>query len=298
MNQQYGQPPTGLPPQQPPPTPRPIEKVRTVPAVLAPFAMVGRDIRGLVSAPLPFFGGVFGSIALTAVFIFAMTLSSNGEAEASVPEDEFMLEFEPGAIAKLGVEPTEIPEKPIHEETRTPDEVVEEAVTEDEKPPEEKIEKKDEAETKKDDSPKNDNKDAKISDKNRKDNNPYDDVPNDAPEIGDPFGDPNGWADMAKDGDPWATSVMAALNAMKVPAYAAKLPHGKPYKFMLKICKDGKVDTVLTKASSGNTELDTAILGELKRLKIPKPPAKVLAKMPSNCVLLKYQFSWQQGKVK
>lgn len=282
---------------EPPPNFTPV-KVSTPPMLLAPFVSIGRDAIAIVREPLPMLGGFLGTLGLSAVLYFAMG-AKGGIGDAVAAEDEFMLEFEPGALAKLGEPPKDIPEKPVHEETRTPDEAVEETVTEDEKPPPvEEVEKKETAEKKEDNTPKNENKDAKIGKKNQKDNNPYDDIPNDAPDIGDPFGDPNGWADMAKDGDPWATSVMAALNAMKVPAYAAKLPAGKPYKFMLKICKDGKVDTVLTKQSSGNTELDGAIKKELEFLKIPKPPKKVLDMMPSNCVLLKYQFAWQQGKVK
>jgi hypothetical protein len=283
---------------EPPPNFAPI-KVSTPPMLLAPFVTIARDAIAIVREPLPMLGGFVGTAALSAALYFMMGAEGGlGPSEAAA-EDEFMLEFEPGALAKLGEPPKDIPEKPVHEETRTPDEAVEETVTEEEKPPPpEEVEKKETAEKKEDNTPKNENKDAKIGKKNQKDNNPYDDIPNDAPDIGDPFGDPNGWADMAKDGDPWATSVMAALNAMKVPAYAAKLPAGKPYKFMLKICKDGKVDTVLTKGSSGNTELDAAIKKELEFLKIPKPPKKVLDMMPSNCVLLKYQFAWQQGKVK
>ena len=172
-------------------------------------------------------------------------------------------------------------------------------MTEEEEPPEEELDKKEKPEKKKDDRPINKNKKAKISDKNRKDNNPYDiDPPNNLDPTGDPFGDPNGWADMRKDGDPWATAVMSALNNMKVPAYAAQLPAGKPYKFRLKICKNGKVKTVLSKGSSGNKDLDNAIKGEVEGLKIPRPPAKVIKKMKASCVLLNYTFSWKQGKVR
>jgi hypothetical protein len=270
-----------------------------VPVLLTPFVAIARDVRDIISVPLPMIGGLLGTGLTSVAVYFLLNLGiGSGQADAAAPEDEFMLEFEPGALAKLGEPPKDIPEKPVHEELRTPEDAVEEAVTEEEKPPVEEVEKKETKEVKKDDKPPNPNKDAKESNKNQKDNNPYDDIPNDAPDIGDPFGSPDGWADMAKDGDPWATAVMGALNNMKVPAYAAKLPQGKPYKFMLKICKDGKIDTVLNKQSSGNAELDTAIKGELMKLKIPKPPKKVLDMMPSQCVLLKYQFSWQQGKVK
>jgi outer membrane biosynthesis protein TonB len=281
----------------------PVLQVKTPPALLAPLYSIGREIRGMLSLPLAFFGGMFGTALMTGGALFALWWFENHAAasdEDPNAEDEFQLDFEPGALTKLGVAPQEIPVKAINEETRTPEEAVEEAVTEQETPPPVDVEKKDKAEVKpKDNSPPNKNKDAKISDKNRTDNNPYDnDLPNNLDPVGDPFGDPNGWADMKKDGDPWATSVMAALNAMKVPAWAAKLPAGAPYKFKLKVCKDGSVQQVLTKGSSGNSDLDTAILGELERLKFAPPPAHVLSKMKTTCVMLNYTFSWQQGKVK
>lgn len=281
---------------------QPIAPIKTPPALLTPLYSVARELRGMLSLPLAFFGGLFGSIVISGALVFAMWwLENNAEAsdDLAAEEDEFQLEFEPGALTKLGVAPQEIPVKAINEETRTPEEVVEEAVTEDETPPPEEIKKDEKEQPVKDKTPPNKNKDAKISDKNRTDNNPYDnDLPNNLDPVGDPFGDPNGWADLAKDGDPWATSVMAALNAMKVPAWAAKLPAGAPYKFKLKVCKDGKVEQVLSKGSSGNADLDKAILGELQRLKFSPPPANILAKMKSRCVTLNYTFSWTAGRVK
>jgi outer membrane biosynthesis protein TonB len=282
----------------------PLLQIKTPPALLAPIYSIAREFRGMIAYPLAFFGGMFGTVAITAGSLFAMWWFENhaqaSDDENGVADEEFEMEFEPGALTKLGVAPQEIPVKAINEETRTPEEAAEETVTEDETPPPIDTEVKDKEEQPiKDKTPPNKNKDAKISDKNRTDNNPYDnDLPNNLDPVGDPFGDPNGWADMAKDGDPWATSVMMALNNMKVPAWAAKLPAGAPYKFKLKICKDGKVDQVLTKGSSGNPDLDTAILGELSRLKIAPPPANILSKMKASCVTLNYTFSWKAGKVK
>jgi outer membrane biosynthesis protein TonB len=279
----------------------PVLQVNTPPALLAPVYSIGRELRGMLALPLAFFGGLFGTIAVAGSALFGLWwFETNAQASNGEEEDAFQLDFEPGALTKLGVAPQEIPVKAVNEETRTPEEAVEEAVTQEETPPPAEVEKKDKQETPvHDKTPPNKNKDAKISDKNRTDNNPYDnDLPNNLDPVGDPFGDPNGWADMKKDGDPWATSVMAALNAMKVPAWAAKLPAGAPYKFKLKVCKDGSVQQVLSKGSSGNSDLDTAILGELERLKFAPPPANVLSKMKATCVMLNYTFSWQQGKVK
>jgi outer membrane biosynthesis protein TonB len=281
----------------------PLLEIKTPPAVLAPIYSIARELRGMLAFPLAFFGGLFGTVAITAGSLFAIWwFENNAEAsdDEAAQDEEFLLEFEPGALTKLGVAPQEIPVKAINEETRTPEEAVEEAVTEDETPPPIDTEVKDKEEAPvKDKTPPNKNKDAKISDKNRTDNNPYDnDLPNNLDPVGDPFGDPNGWADMAKDGDPWATSVMQALNNMKVPAWAAKLPAGAPYKFKLKVCKDGSVDQVLTKGSSGNSDLDGAILGELQRLRFAPPPAKILSKMKATCVTLNYTFAWSAGRVK
>lgn len=285
--------------QHAPQAPQTPIKVRTPPALLAPFVSVAREFRGLFAVPLAFFGGLFGSIVLSGALVFVMIWLEDN-AEASAPEeDEFLLEFEPGALTKLGVEPKDIPEKPINEETRTPEDVVKDTVTEEEKPPEEEVEKKPVEEKPKEKTPINKNKDAKISDKNRTDNNPYDkDLPNNLDPTGDPFGDPNGWADMKKDGDPWATSVMAALNGMKVPAYAGKLPPGAAYKFKLKVCKNGTVDQVLSKGSTGNTDLDSKVRAEIERLKFTPPPAHIASKMKASCVTLNYTFSWSSGKVK
>ena len=286
-----------------PPSNLPPMPVDTPPALLAPLYSIGREVRGMLSLPLAFFGGLFGTVMMTGGVLFGLWwFEANAEAsdDDANAEEEFLMDFEPGALTKLGVAPQEIPVKAINEETRTPEEAVEEAVTEEEAPPPIDVEKKDKEEAPvKDKTPPNKNKDAKISDKNRTDNNPYDnDLPNNLDPVGDPFGDPNGWSDMKKDGDPWATSVMQALNSMKVPAWASKLPAGAPYKFKLKVCKDGKVGQVMTKGSSGNADLDSYILGELERLKFASPPANVLSKMKAPCVTLNYTFAWQQGKVK
>lgn len=287
------------------PEPRPV---RPVPAILAPFQMVALEIAGIFSNPLAVLGGFVGTVVFTGlvvgVFIFGSSLAM---ARVEIQEEELEIEFEPGALVRIGKEmkPEEIPEKIIVEEQvavaeETP---VEETVTKDETPP---PEKKEETEKPEKDPPKikprdkpdpNAKPDAKPSDKNQSSNNPYKDLPTVDELPGDPFGDPNGWADMKKDGDPWATSVMAALNKLKYPSYAASSKQGT-YVFRLKICKDGTVDQVIQKGSTGDTALDKAMRAEIERMKIPKPPAKVLEVMKSNCVTLKYDFRWvASGKI-
>lgn len=271
--------------------------VRAVPAVLSPLTAIWREIRSLFSVPLAFVGGFFGMIIVSAGMV-ALALWAPNFALAST-EDEFELEFEPGALVRLGkkLEEKELPEKIIVEETRVEEQATPDALTKDDKKEADPEPKKKDDEPKKSKDKPSDKKKGKVSDHEQQSNNPWNDLPTVDQLPGDPFGSPNGWSDMVKDGDPWATSVMAALNNMKVGSWAAQSKQGQ-YGFVLKVCKDGSVDQVLTKQSSGNAELDEAVRGELLKLRIPRPPAAVLKKMKSSCVTLKYTFIWRAGRVK
>ncbi len=277
-------------------------QVRTTPAVLAPFAAFARELKGIFDVPLAALGGLFGMIlscaGLVAFFMYAPNLAVAQDDE----EDLLEIEFEPGELVRLGPKPEDLPEKIIVEETIAEEQVVEEAVTKEEEPPPPKPEppeKKDKpkkpAKEKPDPSIK---KDAKKADKNQKSNTPHDDLPTVDELPGDPFGDVDGWSDLKKDGDPWATSVMAALNKMQYPSFGAQSKKGT-YQFRLKVCKDGRVDKVYQKGSTGDPKLDKAMLAEIMKLKIPKPTAKIAKMMKTPCVTLKYNFKWTaSGKVK
>jgi hypothetical protein len=106
---------------------------------------------------------------------------------------------------------------------------------------------------------------------------------------------------MAKDGDPWATAVMGALNGMKVGAYAGQ-GSAAAYQFQLVICADGRVDDVRTKKPSGDPKLDGAIKNALESLKLPKAPADIAKQLAGGCKKIPYVFTWsgsgQSGKVK
>lgn len=238
----------------------------------------------------------------TLTFNLAVTEACPDETE---DEDEFEIDFEPGALVKLGVEieEKEIPEKIIVQETRVEEEEVpEEAVTEDEeaKPIEEKPEKekpKDKPKEKPD--KKYEKKDSKLPTNKipTKKNTPYDDLPTTNVQKGDPFGDPGGWADLAKDGDPWATAVMKALNNMPVGAFGAKMGKGTS-KFQITLCKDGKVKKVQKKGGSLDAADQARVANAVRSLNLPKPPAKVASKMKGSCAKIKYTFVWSSGRVK
>ena len=231
-------------------------------------------------------------------------------AEASCEvEDEFEIDFTPGTIARLGekIEEKDIPQKIIVQETRAEDPVedtpTEQTVTTDDKVKPSETPPKEKPENPSKDPPKyKDDKDKKLptSKTPTSSNTPYKkDLPTVTTNQGDPFGDPDGWDDLTRDGDAWATSVMKALNNMPVGTYAAKGAKGD-FKFQLTICKDGtiKENGVAKKGGSMNQDGQNAVLLALEQLKIPKPPAKVASAMPSNCAKIKYTFVWSSGKVK
>lgn len=260
-------------------------------------------------------GGIVGTL-LSGVMLYAAFVLLPTIAVADDTEDEdFEIEFEPGALVRLGseVEAPEIPEKVVIEETRAEEEVVEETITEEEDiPPDPEPEPEPEEKPKpKPDKPPPEKKDKKLKTSKlpTKKNTPYDDKPTNKPppgkknkglpslQKGDPFGDPGGWADIAKDGDPWATAVMKALNNMSVGAYAGKGAKGD-FKFQLTLCKDGTIKSVNKKGGSLSQDGQDAVRLALEQLKLPKPPAKIASKMKGKCAKIKYKFRWSAGGVK
>ncbi len=288
--------------------PRSVASVSEGNALSAVFSAFGRDLADLFRNPLAFVGGV-GGMALTSVLVYLGigVMADAASGDSADDEDEFMIDFEPGALVKLGVkmEETEIPEKIIVQETRAEEEVapVEEAVTDDAKATPATEEKPEEPEDKpkKTDAPKpTEKKDSKLptSKLPTTANTPYkNDLPTVTQDRGDPFGDPGGWADRAKDGDPWATSVMKSLNNMKVGAFSGKGGAGD-FKFQLTICKDGKIKTVAKKGGSLSEDGQNAVRLALEQLDIPKPPSDVASKMGSSCAKIKYTFVWSSKGVK
>jgi hypothetical protein len=284
--------------------------------LVAPFQSVAREIRSILSVPLAFFGGIIGMIimvgGMVAFFVFMPS------AQAAEQEEEWDIDFDPGALVRIGKEYPE-DEKVITEETVAREEPVEE-----EPPPEEPVEEEEavqEEVTKKDDKPIEKKKeptkkkpkkitpkpsrdkpedkppDTKKSDKNTKKNTPYDDLPTATEERGDPFGDAQGWADLKKDGDPWATAVMKALNNLAVGTWAAQ-SIGGTVKFKIQVCKDGRVSKVYKKGGSAGADGQNKVVGELRKLKLPKPPAKYAKKMKSPCQTIPYQFTYgNSGRV-
>jgi hypothetical protein len=122
--------------------------------------------------------------------------------------------------------------------------------------------------------------------------------PTPSPAPPNPFAESGAWSELVADGDPWAAAVMRALRSMKVPAWGGKLSADKPFGFRLRICKDGSVDKVLRKASTGDVNLDATLEHEITRVKLPPVPAAMASGMPRKCVVLDYEFSWLPSGVR
>lgn len=275
-------------------------EVRTVPALLSPFVPIRRELAEIFSNPAALLGSLVSTAVLTAGIVALMIV---GEAKADDNEaDVLEIEFMPGALVRQGekIDPEKLPEKMIVEETVAADpEEASDKVTKDEKqaPPPEQEKKTEKKETKEKSTQKPDpNKkpDTKVSDKNREKNTPYNDLPTVKDLPGDPFGSADGWADMAKDGDPWATGVIGALNKMKLPSYAAQEKSGV-FKFQIEICANGTISRVTTKKSTGDGKLDKDLVFAVTNTKIPLPPADVAKQLKGGCKKIPYQFTWSGG---
>jgi len=273
-------------------------KVRTTPALLAPFASFAREFGDIFRNPAAFFGGIFGTGlfagGVAALVLFGPKFEGRDAAE---DDDVLDMEFMPGALVRKGekMDPMTIPEKIIVEETVAAAAEVEAKITKDEKAvpnPDPPKADKPKDKVKATEAPDPNKKGAKESDKNREGNKQYDtDLPTVKDLPGDPFGSPNGWADMAKDGDPWATAVLGALNGMKVGAYGAQ---GKAatYKFQLVVCADGTVDRIKVTQPSGDAQLDGQIKNAVESLKLPKAPANIAQQLAGKCKRIPYDFTW------
>lgn len=272
-------------------------KVRTVPMVLAPFVEIGRQVGDIFRNPAAFFGGLIGTALVSggvaALVMFGPTFEVSAAGDES---DELEMEFVPGELVRLGekLDPTQIPEKIIVEETRAAEAATETKVTTDDKavpseqPKKEDKKKTDVKATEKPDP--NKGKDVKESDKNRDSNTPYKDLPTVKDLPGDPFGSADGWSDTFKEGDPWATEVMKVLNNMKVGVYAAQGKDAE-YQFRLEVCPDGRLKAQ-RKKSTGDPTLDGAIQNAIASLKVSMPK-NVGELLKGSCKTIKYQFTWR-----
>ena len=267
---------------------------RALPALLAPFAAFSREVADILRNPGAVLGGLAGSGGFMAVVVaVAMFGSSTSRADVDDSED-LVLEFLPGALVRRGekLDPQDLPSKPVVQATQAADLATPTTVTRDPTPTAPALDRPAPPEVQPTRPHDPNHRAPRVGDRDRKPTTPYDDPPtvDDAP--GDPFGSADGWADMAKDGDPWATGVLAALNGMTVGSYAG-LGQDVSYRFQLVICADGSIDDVRTKLSTGRPDFDGQIKNALAALKLPRAPAKIAAQLAGRCKKIPYEFTWR-----
>ena len=273
--------------------PRRPQMFTALSCLAAPFMTIGRETSALVSNPRAFFGGLIGAGLICAALVAAFT-ARPAEASELGPE----LDFDAGVMTPLGiVHPEDV--KVITVDMHTVEDTPPEAVTKDPTPEPESKEPQPEVDEPKPKPPKpiTPKPESPPGDHDSQSNTPYPDPPTVDENVGNPFGDPQGWGELVEDGDAWATSVMKALNAMSIPAWAAQVPNGR-YTFRLQVCKDGRIAKVFTSSSSGDASLDAAIRNELTRTRLPSMPARISKNMTSSCATLKYSFVWSRDRVR
>ncbi|MGH1342562.1 MAG: hypothetical protein ACRBN8_13460 [Nannocystales bacterium] len=211
-------------------------------------------------------------------------------------EHEFEIEFEPGALMTLGVELVDEPAVP-DARPEPPQEAQHVTDDQDARPAE--------TSTEPDEQP-DDTPTEPVFDRDRRlppaktpirRTTPFDELPRPAVRKGNPFGDPDGWSDLRKDGDPWATAVMRALDQMSVGAFGAKMGEGTS-KFQITLCRDGRVKKVQKKGGSLRAADQARVANAVRVLRLPKPPPTVASEMKGSCAKIKYTFVWSNEGVK
>lgn len=279
--------------------------VRTPGAAGAIASTFVDDLRELVANRLAFVGGL-GGLSLSALAIFGATQldPNDGEdADAAEVDPTFELEFLPGTLARLGepIDPTLLPQKIVTRDARAPETPPEStqpaAVSRDEqadaaKPTADPAKPAPPA-------PRDDrSKKLPVAPKSTHKNTPYDgDLPTVDHDIGTPFGDAEGWDDLTRSGDAWATEVMKRLANMPVGWYAGEAATGE-FRFVIDVCKDGTIGKVLDKGGTMSVDGRKAVALALDMLELPKPSRELAATMPDDCARIRHTFVWSGARVR
>lgn len=224
---------------------------------------------------------------------FELAVSEACPAETQ-DDDAFAIDFEPGALVKLGAETEPQPQTQTQPEPQP--EPVPEPVPDAELPATNADAVTDDEDTAPRERPQQRDEPAAESAQKPRPLEPRNLLPV-APPRGDPFGDSQGWAELVKDGDPWATAVMKALAGMPVGAFGGEMGDGTA-KFQITVCKNGTVKKVRKKGGTLGAIDQARVANAARALSLPKPPAKVARQMKGGCAKLEYTFVWSDGAVK
>ncbi len=241
--------------------------------------------RRLLDNRLACVGGLAGTLVVATFVTLALGLSGTSRARVAPAPPRASVPFEPGEIIRLGPRPVdaELPQKIIVDTREAAPSGAMEAVTSVARPP---LQPRPKRERERDSA-------GEVEDgRDRADvqgNNAFQEPPTMERLPGAPEGRARGWSARLAAGDPWATEVMARLNAMRVGVYAGRSA-AAVLRFRITVCEDGRVGAVKLTERSGEARVDRAVVAELKRLELPAPPSALLK--GSRCARLRYQFSW------
>lgn len=113
---------------------------------------------------------------------------------------------------------------------------------------------------------------------------------------GTPFGDPDGWDELTRSGDRWATEVLAAMNAMVVRPFGGD-PGPGTVRFAITVCKDGRHTKIVRKGGDAVARTHDAVAIAVEQLVLPRIPAQLAATMRDDCMKIRYTFEWRDDRV-
>jgi hypothetical protein len=260
-------------------------------AVLRVFA---RDAREVTDQPIAV-GSGFAGILVVALVIAGVAVIARADDSDEQPPGDYALEFTPGTIARLGTRP----DAPESSGAETPPETPPPPDAPPPEPPDPQPSTFTDDET---------TPPAPPKPKPQLPRPPKPEVPRphgDPDQPGPPsveprgniWGDPDGWDDLTRDGDEWATGVVKALEALPVGWFAGKPAPGE-FKFRISVCKDGKISDVVKKGGTMERDGQDAVLLALEQFHLPPIPKRIADHMPARCARIDHTFVWSGDTVK
>ncbi len=270
---------------------RPLEAAR---ALALTFA---RDARELTSQRFALGSGLFG-VVLASVGLVGLAAVAHADDDLDLQSD-VGLEFLPGTLARLGTNPEADDATGDGEPETTPKEP--ERPTADPQPePETKPETatddphadaaRPQPSTPKPPTPPRIRPDKPPSDEPSRGGGRLPGPPDDT-NGGNPWGDPNGWDDLTRDGDDWATGVVAALRGLEVGWFGG-IPAPGEFRFEISVCKSGKITAVKKAGGTMSADGQSRVRLALEQLKLKPIPKRLADRMPSNCARIDHVFVW------
>lgn len=122
------------------------------------------------------------------------------------------------------------------------------------------------------------------------------DLPGPPQQGGNPFGSSDGWDELTREGDAWATEVMKRLNAMVVRPFAGD-PGPGVVRFQMTVCKDGKNTAMQRKGGDAAPATHDAVAIAVEQLELPRIPPRIAAMMREPCMKIRYTFEWRRDRV-